>query len=75
LKQRKTTSLIESVLNCIIGVGIAIGGQIIVFPWFGIHISLFDTGLIAVIFTGVSVLRSYLLRRLFEWLRVSGVLR
>jgi hypothetical protein len=59
-------------MNCVIGVGVAIVGQIIVFPLFSIHISLLDTGSIALIFTAVSVLRSYLLRRLFEFLRVSG---
>lgn len=72
--QRKTTSLIESCVNCLVGVGVAILGQVIVFPWFGIHIPLFDTGLIALIFTGISILRSYALRRLFEWLRVSGLM-
>jgi hypothetical protein len=74
MKQRRGTSLLESILNCVIGVGVAIVGQIIVFPLFGIHISLFDTGLIAVIFTGVSIVRSYALRRLFEWLRVTGIM-
>jgi hypothetical protein len=74
MKQRRGTSLLESILNCVIGVGVAIVGQIIVFPLFGIHISLFDTGLIAVIFTGVSIVRSYALRRLFEWLRVNDIL-
>jgi hypothetical protein len=74
MKQRRGTSLIESLLNCLIGVGVAIAGQIIVFPLFSIHISLFDTGLIALIFTGVSVLRSYLVRRLFEYLRVTGIM-
>jgi hypothetical protein len=74
MKQRRGTSLIESILNCVIGVGIATIGQIIIFPWFGIHVSLLDTGLIALIFTGVSVLRSYLVRRLFEYLRVTGIM-
>jgi hypothetical protein len=74
MKQRRVTSLIESGLNVLIGVWVAIVGQIIVCPLFSIHISLLDTGLIAVIFTGVSIVRSYALRRLFEWLRVSGVL-
>ena len=73
--QRKRTSLIEALLNCIAGVGIAIAGQIVVFPWFGLHVSLLDTGEIALIFTGISIVRSYLLRRLFEYLRVTGVLR
>jgi hypothetical protein len=74
MRQRRATSLIESILNCVIGVVVAIVGQIIVFPLFSIHISLIDTGLIAVIFTGVSIVRSYALRRLFEYLRVTGIM-
>jgi hypothetical protein len=73
--QRRSTSLLESIVNCLIGIGVAILGQIIVFPFFHIHISLGDTGLIALIFTGISIVRSYVLRRLFEWLRVTGLLR
>jgi hypothetical protein len=73
--QRRSTSLLESIVNCLIGIGVAIVGQIIVFPYFHIQISLFDTGLIALIFTGISIVRSYVLRRLFEWLRVTGLLR
>jgi phosphate/sulfate permease len=74
MKQRRGTSLIESILNCVIGVGVATAGQIIIFPFFDIHISLIDTGLIALIFTGISIVRSYALRRLFEWLRVNDIL-
>jgi hypothetical protein len=48
---------------------------VILFPMFGIHISYGTSGLIALVFTAISIVRSYLLRRLFEWLRVSGVLR
>ena len=75
ISQRRRTSLIEAVMNCLIGVLVAIAGQIVVFPLFGLHVSLLDTGEIALIFTGISIVRSYLLRRLFEYLRVSGVLR
>jgi phosphate/sulfate permease len=74
MRQRRATSLIESILNCVIGVGVATAGQIIIFPFFDIHISLIDTGLIALIFTGISIVRSYALRRLFEWLRVNDIL-
>jgi hypothetical protein len=74
MKQRRGTSLIESILNCVIGVGVATVGQIIIFPFFNIHVSLLDTGLIALIFTGISIVRSYALRRLFEYLRVTGIM-
>lgn len=74
MRQRRWTSFIESTVNCIVGVVIAVWGQIEIFPLFGIHISLFDTGSIALIFTGISIVRSYALRRLFEWLRVTGIM-
>jgi uncharacterized membrane protein len=73
--QRRWTSLVESVVNCVVGIIVAIIGQILVFPFFGLHVSLADTSLIALIFTGISIARSYALRRLFEWLRVSGRFR
>ena len=44
-----------------------------VFPMFGISISATDNLLIAVIFTAVSIARSFTLRRLFEAARVSGI--
>ena len=74
MKQRKRTSLIEAVLNTIIGYGIALAGQLIVFPIFGIIVSLQTNLLIGAIFMAISTARSYLLRRLFEALRVSGVM-
>ena len=74
MKQRRRSSLIESIVNVIAGVGVATATQIIVFPWFGLYVSLADTGEIAAIFTAVSIVRQFCLRRLFEHLRVSGVL-
>jgi accessory gene regulator protein AgrB len=73
--QRRWTSLVESIVNCIAGVIVAFGMQIIAFPWFGIHIELSTSGWIALLFTAVSIVRSYVLRRAFEWLRVSGVMQ
>ena len=71
MKQRRRSSLIESIVNVIAGVGVATATQIIVFPWFGLYVSLADTGEIAAIFTAVSIVRQFCLRRLFEHLRVE----
>jgi hypothetical protein len=73
--QRRSTSLVESVVNCVIGIGVAFLMQVIAFPMFDIHIPLSTSGWIALLFTGVSIVRSYVLRRAFEWLRVTGLLR
>jgi hypothetical protein len=73
--QRRSTSFLESIVNCLTGIAVATVGQLLLFPLLGINIPFSTTGAIALIFTGISVVRSYLLRRLFEWLRVSGRLR
>jgi putative effector of murein hydrolase len=62
-------SLIEAVTNVAVGYVLAVITQIVVFPWFGIQPSLGENLAIGSIFTGISLLRSYALRRLFERLR------
>jgi len=44
--------------------------QVLVFPVFGLQASLADNLLIGAVFTVVSIGRSYLLRRVFEEVRV-----
>lgn len=72
MKQSRTMSLVEAISNVAVGFGVALATQVIVFPWFGLHASLADNLLIGTIFAGVSVVRSFVLRRLFEYLRVRG---
>ncbi|CAA6605787.1 conserved hypothetical protein [Rhodospirillaceae bacterium LM-1] len=52
-----------------IGYGIAVTTQVMVFPLFGIHVGLADNLRIGAAFTVISILRSFALRRLFEALR------
>lgn len=70
--QSKKHSLLESLLNIAIGYGIAISVQILVFPWFGIQVPLHDNLMIGGIFTIVSLIRSYVLRRCFNWWHMRG---
>ena len=74
-KQTRRASLAESILNVAIGYGVALASQIIVFPIFGIHVGLTENILIGLIFTVVSIARSFAVRRLFEALRVQGVMQ
>jgi hypothetical protein len=62
-------SLVEAFTNVLVGYGVAVATQIITFPWFGIQASINDSLAIGAIFTVVSMVRSYALRRLFEKLR------
>lgn len=64
--QSKRHSLLESVVNILVGYGVAIVSQLVIFPQFGIHIPIADNLLIGVWFTLISLVRSYLLRRWFN---------
>ena len=64
--QSRMASLVEALANVLVGYGVALGAQQLVFPAFGILTSLAEDSAIAALFTLVSLARSYLLRRLFE---------
>lgn len=72
MKQSRLMSVVEAVTNVAIGFGVAVLTQALVFPIFGIHATMGDHLAIGGIFTVVSVVRSYALRRLFEAIRVRG---
>ena len=59
-------SLVESLANVVVGYGIAVATQVAVFPLFSLRASLSDNLAIGAIFTVVSIIRSYVLRRAFE---------
>lgn len=64
--QSKIGSLIESLINILIGFGIALGSQLLIFPLYGVHIPMHDNVMITLWFTLISIARSYTLRRLFN---------
>lgn len=66
--QSRLGSFLESLANVAIGYGIAVGAQLAIFPLFGVVIPLSSNLAIGIIFTLVSLVRSYLLRRLFNYL-------
>ena len=67
--QSRRLSLIEAFTNVVVGYALALATQIIVFPRFGLHTSLGDNLALGAVFVGISLLRSYALRRLFARLR------
>lgn len=72
MRQSRRMSLAEAAANVVIGYGIAVATQLMVFPVFGIHITLADDLTIGGIFALVSLLRGFVLRRLFERLSWPG---
>lgn len=72
MRQSRRMSLLESLTNVAIGYGVAVTTQIVVFPLFGLEVSLSDNLAIGGLFTLVSIARSYAVRRLFEAIRVQA---
>ena len=66
MMQTKSQSLVESCINVAIGYGVAMLSQILVFPLFGIHITMSSNLAIGGIFTVISIARSYAVRRVFN---------
>lgn len=73
--QKKRHSFMESILNVAIGYGVALATQIAVFPLFGMQVSIIDNLAIGGIFTVVSIIRSYYVRRLFNAFHINGGLK
>ena len=66
MNQTRLESLVEVCINVIIGWVVALITQIIVFPQFGIHVTVGEQLSISVIFTAVSIIRGYIIRRWFN---------
>ena len=64
--QSRRLSLLEAETNVVVGYALAVLTQLIVFPWFGLAASLQDNLAIGAAFVGVSLIRGYALRRVFE---------
>ena len=67
--QSKRHSIVEALTQTAIGFGFGLVTQWVFFPMFGIHISMGQNMQICAIFTTVSVIRGYILRRWFnKWM-------
>ena len=69
MRQSRLMSLVEALANVVVGYGVAVLVQMVVFPVFGLTVSLGENLAIGLVFTAVSIVRSYLLRRAFEVMR------
>jgi hypothetical protein len=71
MQQSRLMSCVEAVANVVVGFLLALLTQNAVFPLLGIVVSVADNLVIGGIFTVVSIVRSFALRRLFEAIRAS----
>ena len=66
MMQSKRDSLIETLTNVGIGWFISFIANMLVLPLFGYNINLTDGVLISIIFTVISIIRGYVVRRWFN---------
>jgi hypothetical protein len=70
--QSRTMSFVEATTNVTIGFALALLTQIALSPLLELQVSVADNLLIGSIFTAVSIVRSFTLRRLFEAIRARS---
>lgn len=69
MTQTRSMSAVETVASTAIGFGVALATQRVVFPLFGLSVPVAHDLAIACIFTAVSLVRGYVVRRVFnKWL-------
>lgn len=66
MNQTRVGSLIEAVINTAIGFGINFCANLIILPLIGFQISVGQNLFIGVLYTTISVARSYVVRRWFN---------
>ena len=66
MSQSRLSSFIEAVINIIIGFSINFTANWLVFPLFGWQISMTDNLLLGAVYTLISLIRSYSIRRWFN---------
>lgn len=68
--QTRLGSLTETITNVFVGLIISLVLNATIFPWFGWVITMQQNLSIAAIYTVVSIIRSYFMRRLFNFISI-----
>lgn len=66
MSQSRRASFVEACINTGIGFGINYTANLLIFPLFGMHISPTANVLLGLIYTIISVVRGYVIRRWFN---------
>ena len=72
MAQTKLGSIAEAWANIAVGFSINYCANLLIFPLFGMHISAGNNFLLGCIYTIISLVRSYVLRRYFNSLRFGN---
>jgi hypothetical protein len=66
VSQTRAQSALETAVNITVGYVVAIIAQELIFPLFGVHIDMSQNMLMGAVFTVLSIIRSFCLRRAFN---------
>lgn len=69
MSQTKLGSIAEAWANIAVGFSVNYCANLLIFPLFGMHISPGNNFLMGLIYTAISLVRSYVLRRWFNGLK------
>lgn len=72
MSQTRLGSLAETTINMLVGFWLSVAAQAVIFPMFGYELPLHSNMAIVAIFTAISMIRSYVLRRAFNWWHVRS---
>jgi hypothetical protein len=64
--QSRVMSAVEAAINIAIGYAVSVTANLLVLPLFGYNVTFGDSLAIGLAFTVISLIRSYLVRRLFN---------
>lgn len=66
MSQSRRGSMVEALANVAVGLVLSLGLQTALSEWYGLRTSLAVDVQIVILFTGLSLMRGYVLRRVFE---------
>lgn len=72
MAQTRLGSFVEAWANIAVGFGINFTANLIVLPWFGFDVAAGDAFGIGVVFTAISLARSYVIRRWFNGMKFGN---
>lgn len=73
IQQTRRQSLIETLAGVAIGFAVSVLASLVIYPLFGHAFSLSQNVGITVVFTVLSIVRGYGVRRFFNWLHTKGI--
>ncbi len=72
MAQTRLGSFVEAWANIAVGFGINFTANLIVLPWFGFDVTTGDAFGIGLVFTAISLARSYFIRRWFNGMKFGN---